>query len=72
MKTIILTCEAFGDRQRFLIDIDENTGDAQIVNEAGARCERDRSVDLVVLEDTDVMNQVVELARVQMTVEVVP
>lgn len=44
MKRIILTCDT-GARKpaRFLIDIDEFTGDARIVNERAPLIERDRS-----------------------------
>jgi hypothetical protein len=49
MKRIILKVGT-GERNphRFLIDIDEGTGEAQIVNEKAARIDRDRSASLQV------------------------
>lgn len=53
MKKIILTCSPpygpYGAQvpdERFIIEIDESTGDAQIVNARAAYIERDRSASL--------------------------
>lgn len=51
MKKIILTCSGCigtAKPQRFVVEIDEDLNEAQIVNEASARASRDRSASLLV------------------------
>ena len=67
MKKIVLICDdGLHEPERFIVEIDEITGDAQIVNERAPRIERDTSARLEVWERSEVSEQI---ADITLTVE---
>jgi hypothetical protein len=74
MKKIILTCDDGCRKQRFVVDVDESSGDANIVHERDPLIERDRASDLEVCEDhgSNGGSNYHVVATVRLAVEVAP